>query len=137
MKKVLLLEVVVLSLALTLASCGGGASAPSTTINVTMTDFQFSPNKFTVPAGAQISFSAANNGGVEHSFMIMKLGHEIKDHFTDADMANAYWMKLGIQPGESVTDTFTAPSDPGTYQIVCHMAGHFEAGMIATLIVVK
>jgi uncharacterized cupredoxin-like copper-binding protein len=137
MRKWLQFSLIAASLLLMLTACGGGAAAPSTKIDVTLTDFQFSPNSFSVPAGAQITFTAVNNGGVEHSFVIMKLGHEIKDHFTDADMANAYWMKLGIQPGDNITDTFTAPTDPGVYQIVCHMPGHFEAGMIGTLTVVK
>jgi len=129
--------ILTLSLLLALTACGGGTSAPSTSISVTLTDFQFTPNTFTVPAGAQISFTAVNNGADEHSFVIMKPGDEVKDHFTDANMQNAYWKYLAIEPGQTVTDTFTAPSDPGTYQIVCAVPGHFEAGMVAKLIVVK
>ena len=119
---------------LVLTACGN--ASPSTTINVTLTDFEFTPNTFTVPAGAQISFIAVNNGAVEHSFVIMKLGHEIKAKFTDADMPNIYWGELSVMPGQTATDTFTAPSEPGTYQVLCHMSGHFEAGMVAKLIVV-
>ncbi|HUH97417.1 MAG TPA: plastocyanin/azurin family copper-binding protein [Anaerolineales bacterium] len=121
---------------LALAACGG-SSSPSNVIHVTLTDFQFSPNTFTVPAGAQISFTAVNSGAVEHSFVIMKLGVQVKDHFTDADMQNAYWKQLAIEPGQTITDTFTAPGEAGTYQIVCAEPGHFEAGMVAKLIVVK
>jgi plastocyanin len=58
-------------------------------------------------------------------------------HFTDADKANVFWGKDEIVPGQSVTDTFTAPSDPGDYQIVCGIAGHFEGSMVAKLIVVS
>lgn len=136
MKKFLTLITLAL-LALALSGCGGGGGGSSTTINVTLTDFQFNPNTFTVPAGAQITLHATNNGAVQHSFIIMKKGDEIKEQFTEADMANAFWAEKMIDPGQTVTDTFTAPSDPGEYQIVCHVAGHFQAGMVAKLIVVQ
>jgi len=125
-----------IALSLALTACGGGGSKASTSVNVTMTDFQYTPNTFTVPAGQEISFSATNNGGVEHSFVIMDLGKNITTGFTDADQANVYWEETSIPAGQSVTDTFTAPSEPGTYQIVCAVSGHFEAGMVARLVVV-
>jgi uncharacterized cupredoxin-like copper-binding protein len=125
------------SLSLLLAACAAGGNAASKSINVTMTDFQFTPNSFTVPAGQQIHFTATNNGGVEHSFVIMKLGKEIKDHFTDQDKANVYWEQTAIPVGQTVNATFTSPSQPGDFQIVCAVPGHFEAGMIATLKVVN
>ena len=118
-----------------LAACGGGTNV-STSISATMTDFQFTPNTFTVPAGEQIEFSATNNGAVDHSFVIMKLGSEVTSAFSDQDQANVYWEESAVPAGQTVTDTFTAPSEPGAYQIVCAVPGHFEAGMIAKLVVV-
>ncbi len=138
MRKALLAGALFVSLALILTSCSGSsANAPSTSINVTLTDFAFSPATFTVPAGAQISFTAVNNGADVHSFLIMKKGDDVSGHFTDADKQNVYWGKQPINPGQTVSDTFTAPSDPGTYQIVCGEPGHLEAGMVAKLIVVS
>ncbi len=127
----------VLGFALLLTACGGSGGAPSVSIHVTLTDFAFSPNTFTIPAGAKISFMAVNNGAGEHSFVIMKAGHDVAGHFTSADQANVYWEKDHIAPGQTVSDTFTAPGDPGTYQVVCGVPGHFEAGMVARLIVVR
>lgn len=135
MKKVFLLVVGVLSLSLILTSCGGGAGTPSTTINVTLSDFQFSPNNFTVPAGQQITLNATNSGDVIHNFVVMKLGTSAGTPFGDKDIPNVYW-QLEVQPGTSQTATFTAPTDPGTYEVVCKTPGHLEAGMRAKLIVV-
>ncbi|MFN2121297.1 MAG: cupredoxin domain-containing protein [Anaerolineales bacterium] len=126
-----------LPMALILTACSGaGTSKPSTQIKVTMTDFAFTPNTFTVPAGQPLTFSAVNNGAVSHSFVIMKLGHDVTLHFTTADQANIYWEQPEVAPGDSVQATLTAPGEPGVYQIVCANAGHFEAGMIAKLLVV-
>ncbi len=125
-----------LSLSLILTACGGPAG-PSKTLNVTMTDFAFSPNAFAVPAGEQISLTVNNNGAVTHSFIIMKSGYHVTGHFTDADKPDIYWQEPQIAPGQSVKAVFAAPAEPGEYQIVCGVAGHFEAGMVAKLMVVE
>ncbi len=137
MKRTVFRMAFAIGLALILSGCGGGSMAPSTSINVTMTDFAYAPNVFTVPAGKQISFSATNNGAVAHSFVIMQLGHEVQAHFNQTDQANVFWEQQEVQPGASAQASFTAPTQPGTYQIVCANAGHFEAGMVAKLIVVS
>jgi plastocyanin len=134
MKRLLPALMLALAASALLGACGPSSQAPSTNINVTMTDFEYSPRTFTVPAGQAITFRASNNGAVEHTFVIMKFGIQVLDKFSDADLANVYWQtKLG--PGESQTQTFTAPAVPGEYQVVCDTPGHFQAGMFARLIV--
>jgi uncharacterized cupredoxin-like copper-binding protein len=100
-----------------------------------MTDFQFQPNQFTVPAGQEITFKATNNGAVVHNFVIMKKGTTAGDTFDDADIPNVYW-QVELQPGASSSTTFTAPSEPGDYEVVCKTPGHIAAGMTAKLTVV-
>jgi uncharacterized cupredoxin-like copper-binding protein len=133
MKKYLIVWVILTSLVL--ASCGGSASKPSTKIAITMTDFQFQPNAFTVPAGQEITLSAKNDGGVVHSFVIMNKGQSAGTEFTAEDQPNVYW-QVEIQPGGSIDTTFTAPPDPGDYEFVCHVPGHVQAGMVGKLTVV-
>jgi len=135
MKKDLSKSMIPFLMAVILTACGG-ANKPSNRIQVTMSDFAFTPNAFTVPAGEQITFAATNNGAVAHSFVIIKLGHEVAGHFTSQDEAGVYWEQAEVSPGASVASTLTAPSVPGVYQVVCAHAGHFEAGMIAKLTVV-
>jgi len=67
----------------------------------------------------------------------MKLGQKVQTHFTDADKANIFWELAQINPGQSVNESFTAPTDPGEYQVICGESNHFEAGMVAKLVVVK
>jgi plastocyanin len=116
-----------------LAGCGGGG--PSTSINVIMTDFHYTPDSFTVPAGQEISIKATNNGAVVHDFAIMKHGMEVTKDFTEEDRKNVYWI-IEVLPGDQTSTTFTAPSEPGEYQIVCGTPGHFISGMIGKLTVV-
>jgi len=100
-----------------------------------MTDFAFTPNQYMVPVGQEITLHVQHDGTVEHDFIIMKYDTTVGEHFDKEDQPNIYW-QLKVQPGQTETVTFTAPSQPGTYQIVCGMAGHVEAGMVGKLEVV-
>jgi uncharacterized cupredoxin-like copper-binding protein len=129
------LVLVMAALLLALSACGGGQKA-STTFNVTLSDFKFTPDTFVVPAGKEITFNLKNEGAVKHEFVIMKLGTNVGEHFGAEDEDNIYW-EVEVDKGESKSATFTAPSDPGEYQVVCGVEGHFEAGMVGKLVVVK
>ena len=125
--------IVAVSLSLMLVSCGGGGA--STKLNVTMTDFQFQPSQFTIPAGQEITFNATNNGAVVHNFVIMKKGTSAGPFFDDEDVPNVYW-QVELQPGATADTSFTAPTDPGDYEVVCRTEGHIASGMTAKLTVV-
>ena len=87
MKRIMFVVVVFASLLL--SACGG--AAPSDTIDVTLTDFQYIPNSFTVPAGKEITVNAQNSGAVVHNFVVMKLGADAGTEFDDEDTPNIYW----------------------------------------------
>jgi len=116
------------------AGCGGGAQAASNKINVTMTDFHFTPDAFTIGAGQEIEFTGRNNGAVTHDFVIMKLGTDVGDNFDKDDEANIFW-EAELTSGQNVNLTFTAPAEPGEYQVVCAIPGHYQAGMVGKLVV--
>ncbi|MCI0555259.1 MAG: cupredoxin domain-containing protein [Anaerolineae bacterium] len=132
MKKTIYLFIILLSLALSACQSGG----PSTKLNVEMTDFAFTPNHFTVPAGEEITVNIAHHGIVVHEFIIMKPGTTAGENFDEEDKPNVYTI-VEVPPGHSQTFTFTAPNHAGDYQIVCGIVGHLESGMIATLTVVE
>lgn len=133
MKKFSLLIAIILGSALILTACGG--SGPTTNLRVDMVEFMFNPADYTVPAGQEITLELSNNGAVEHELVIMEFGTEVGADFGDEDEANIYW-EAELQPGASGTYTFTAPSEPGEYQVVCGTPGHYLAGMVGKLIVV-
>lgn len=123
-----------LLVSLLLAGCGAGAAA-SNNIDVTMTDFQFQPSQYTVPAGEEIAFTSTNNGAVLHNFVIMKLGTTAGDFFDEEDQPNVYW-EVELPPGASTDTSFVAPSEPGEYEVICRTEGHILSGMVAKLTVV-
>ncbi len=131
MKKYLVMAVLFVCFMLT--SCK--SSGPSAAIDVTLTDFQFTPNSFTILAGREITINVVNNGVVEHEFAILKFGADASDEFDEEDRQNIYW-EVKVPAGQSVTLTFTAPSAPGEYSVVCGIQGHLMAGMVGKLTVV-
>ncbi len=134
MKKFTVLFGMVIILSLILTACGGsGGSAGGASIKTTMTDFKFDPAQWTVPAGKQITLDLTNNGSVEHSWVLMSKPIA-GPSFTDADKANVLFSKT-VAAGGSETATFTAPATAGEYQVLCDIAGHYEAGMVGKLIV--
>jgi uncharacterized cupredoxin-like copper-binding protein len=131
MRKILFV-LVVLSV-FVLSSCGG--SKPVTTIDVVFTDFTFQPNEFVIPAGAEITVNAVNNGAVVHEFVLMKFGTDAGAEFGDDDEENIYW-EIEVLPGQKGSGKFVAPEEPGEYQLVCGTEGHLMAGMVGKIIVV-
>jgi uncharacterized cupredoxin-like copper-binding protein len=122
---------------LLLSACGGSpAAAPPTTTQITvdMVEFMFNPETVRVPAGGQVELTLVNSGALEHEWVIMNLGTQASEPFDENDEANIYWEKE-VGPRSQAVETFTAPSEPGEYQIVCGIAGHMEAGMVGILIV--
>ena len=117
-----------------LSACG--TSGPSTKFSFTMTDFAFDPSEFTVPAGQEITIHVTHHGTMEHDFIIMKYDTDAGEKYDEEDKVNVLW-EVDLQPGESETVSFTAPEQPGTYQIICGMPGHLQSGMIGKLIVTE
>src|SRR5512143_3055225 len=130
MKKLMLVSILAVALTAALAGCSSGP-----TISVVIQDFSYTPNTFTVPAGATVTLRATNAGSVEHEFAIMKKGTSVTPPFGDKDEGNIFWELDEIQPGSTKTATFTAPTEPGDYEVICGLAGHIEHGMVGTLTV--
>lgn len=107
------------------ASCGGGGERgggggqPGGGAGevVTVTELEWAiqlPSE--IPSGA-VTFSVKNDGAVEHNLVIQETEQRLD----------------GIQPGQ--TRTLQVTLQPGTYNIVCDIPGHSEAGMKTTVTV--
>jgi len=134
MKKTFSITVLLSLLVIVLAACSSGPE--TTSITVDMADFSFNPAQVSVPAGSEVELNLSNSGTLEHEWVIMLLGQEATAPFDDDDEGNLYW-EAELLPGDSQTFTFTAPEEPGEYQLVCGTAGHLEAGMVGNLTVTE
>jgi uncharacterized cupredoxin-like copper-binding protein len=93
---------------------GGRASAPvggAREIEVVTRDFSFSPTELTVPAGTTVNVVLVNDGDLLHDLTIPALG-----------------FRLEASPGTRTSSSLTVASQ-GTYQFICSVPGHREAGM--------
>jgi len=129
--------------ALVLAACGGsGDAAQNGPLDIAVTgsdDFRFNPATITVQAGQQVNLTFENAGAVEHTFNILKADAELEHVVGETDEEHLHEELLfdihEVAPGESETEPFTAPSEPGDYVIACLLPGHADAGMVGTLTV--
>jgi plastocyanin len=121
-RRTIVLLVAISLVAVLLAGCGGGASsgggAAPLTVTVTTNEFKFDPAVINATPGQTVNLTVKNIGSVQHTFVL----------------ANAN-VKITVDPGKSVTQTFTAPAVAGTFTFECDVAGHKEAGMVGQLIV--
>ena len=130
-------ELAVLGLAL--VACAGG-DEPNAALQVTTSEFQFSPNEWTVPAGQEITIEITNDGSVLHEWVLMQPGVTIEAESDlpdteEALLADFVYVEDEVDAGATKTLTFTAPA-AGTYQVICAIETHFDAGMEGTLTVV-
>lgn len=119
-------------------SASAEASAATTRIEVRLTDaLKIEPAAMTVPAGQPITFVVTNAGTGLHEFV---LGDEAAQADHEQEMASAGGMSMpkdeamaiGVEPGTTRELTVTF-DEPGTILAGCHVAGHYPAGMKATI----
>lgn len=116
------------------AGCG---SSGRDRVSINMREFSFSPDGFTVPAGAEVTITLNNLGALDHNFHIMESGSEVEDKWEEGDEANALLNQEVIDGGDSVEITFIAPEKPGVYQFLCSVPAHFQQGMAGSMTVTE
>jgi uncharacterized cupredoxin-like copper-binding protein len=128
-----------------LAGCAGTPSEPTRgtvdaprTIEMTMTDqLRFDPDQITVKAGETVRFVVENPTTLEHDFTI---GDEHAQAEHAAEMSHGHAMMhddpnaILVPPGETGELVYTF-GEPGELLIGCHVGGHYDAGMRATIVV--
>jgi len=108
---------------------------------------RLSTDRTTVAHGT-VSFLVTNNGRSDHELVVLPLadGQTVGNRtigddnkideaasLGEASNTNGAGTGEGIQPGASGWVTLTL--DPGHYELVCNLAGHYAAGMYAELTV--
>ena len=113
--------ILLLAIGVTLGSTHWGRAAPAS-IALKAKEFLYEPKETTAQAG-EIVFVVKNDGAIEHNFVLQDAAQK-----TLAAVAV-------IEPGTLAQ--VKAVLTPGTYNIICSLPGHREAGMVATLRIPK
>lgn len=135
MRKRIFFTLLIFTVSIFAAACGGGGSEPEaaesspTTINVSGFDeFSYDPDSSTVATGTEVTINFKNEGALQHNWLLVSSRVDPLEA-TEADaISGATTGEIG--GGETATVTFTAPP-AGDYQVVCTVAGHAEGGMVA------
>ena len=105
----------------------GTTSAPRVVRIVASDLLRFSPDVVTVKQGETITFEVTTMGMASHEFMVGPAADVAADKEGTPEIADIAMMQT-----RSLTYTF---SGPGPFAFACHAPGHFEAGMIGTIVV--
>lgn len=113
------------------------ASEATRTVEVNALDaLAFEPGSIRVEAGEVVTFVVTNPGRVPHEFV---LGDEEYQEEHEEMMQGGHEMEHGdnaveLPPGETAELTWRF-ADAGEVLFACHVAGHYEGGMVGTITV--
>lgn len=122
------------------ASRAGGpaeAAQATRTIDLEMSEFRFSPERIEVKAGETVLFRMRNAGRIPHELMLGDPA-EFRDHAEEMRkqpaMAHHGSGGLTLEAGKAGEMAWKF-SDAGKFRYGCLIPGHFEAGMVGTVVV--
>jgi uncharacterized cupredoxin-like copper-binding protein len=101
----------------------GSAPAAAADVNVTLGDMYVKADKTTVDAG-KVTFAVKNEGATMHGMAMALTPVSAPGGMLDESGLTAKGKELGA--GEA--DTITADLEPGAYELVCFLPGHYAAG---------
>ncbi len=150
------LGIVLLAALAVLVTMGGAAGAAKREkVTIALTEFKFTPATITLKAGVPVEIVLVNRGKVEHEFLVYETPKGKVSDWDEWVMPNTYFKDMGevegefpgigavagtsvfeveVKPGKRAELKFT-PTRKGTFEIGCHVAGHYEAGMKGVLVV--
>jgi uncharacterized cupredoxin-like copper-binding protein len=135
-------------LGLVTAACAAPAKAEPRFVAVSMTDdMRFVPDTITVAVGETIALEVTNDGQLTHEFIVgdaaVQEAHAIEMAEIAADPSavtggghghDAEDGGVTVLPGTTAVREYTFDA-PATLLIGCHEPGHYEAGMVGTIVV--
>ncbi|MEW5988868.1 MAG: cupredoxin domain-containing protein [Chloroflexota bacterium] len=138
MRRLVMIAWLLTALSLVACSAPADTSGPQT-ITLEASLMKFQPATLEVTAGRPVILTFINKDTVDHDFTVAEIPvtgvlvgevieHAMAHGHSDPDL------HVVALAGKSNTLEFT-PTQPGTYEFTCTVAGHKEAGMVGTLVV--
>ena len=149
---ILAISLGVLMVAMTSVS---SASPQPQRVKIVLTEYWFTPNTLAVRGGVPVELVLVNKGKMQHEVQFYAVPKTLPHDWDEYASANTLFRGMGeikvayegvgavastamfeiaIEPGKTATVLFT-PTQKGVFEIGCHQAGHYEAGMKGKFIV--
>ncbi len=107
------------------------------TLTIELTEFAFTPKDITLEAGQPYVLEVVNKGTVKHEFTAEDFFRTVatrKAETAESEVKVPFFAEIEVFAGKKA-EIFLIPLIPGTYDLVCEIEGHFEAGMFGTITV--
>ncbi len=104
---------------------------------VDLSEFAFAPKETTLEAGKPYILKVVNVGDVKHEFTAGEFFKSVatrKAETAQSEVKVPFFTEIEVFAGETV-EIYLIPLVAGTYELVCEIEGHFEAGMFGTITV--
>ncbi|ACM05290.1 cupredoxin domain-containing protein [Thermomicrobium roseum] len=98
------------------------ATAPDTSVAITLTEFTITPASITVPLGEPVTFVVTNAGGAQHNLVVELESRGIEQRL----------FATNLLPGETRRVTFTFDAS-GNWEMYCPVGNHRALGMQGTI----
>lgn len=112
------------------AAMSEGTPIAAGEVDVTLSDYRLIASESTLKVGQEYTFQISNEGIMIHELVVEKAGAKDEPLEINGEEVEVE----DIQPGDTVTLTMTF-TEAGSYQLSCHIDGHFAAGMVFNLVV--
>lgn len=134
----------VLTLALVVAACANEepntvdtAPNPRTIEIVAMDSLAYEPASIEVAQGETVRFVVTNDGATDHEFVVGDMDTQAMAEEQAMEGMHGHveaMASLALDPGETA-ETVVEFEQPGEFFFACHIAGHYEGGMVGTITV--
>jgi len=104
-------------------------------VRIDLGEMFFKPEDVRLEAGKPYVIELANTGKVKHEFAASKFFRSVatrKVENSGSEVKVPYFTEVEVLAGKSV-ELFVIPTVPGSFEMLCEIAGHREAGMEGTI----
>jgi uncharacterized cupredoxin-like copper-binding protein len=107
------------------------------TVQIDLGEMFFKPRDITLQAGIPYMLKLVNTGKATHEFTADKFFRSSsvrKISSENSEVRVPFFTEIEVLPGKTVT-VFAIPVLPGSFETLCRLPGHREAGMVGTITV--
>jgi len=107
-------------------------------VRIELSEMAFTPTEFTFEAGKPYMVELVNVGEVKHEVSAPHFFASVawrKVESAQSEIKAPFFREVEVFPGQTV-ELFFVPISTGTFDLVCEIEGHLEAGMFGTIEVV-